>query len=121
MAHVHPTRGDRRYLVEVLGASASVPDGEGGWTTGTVPMDPPTWRCQITPASVRDLETAAGGTTVARATHIATGDHHPGITTAAQLRFTDVDGRVRTLFVNGVAHPEERGRETVAFCEESTP
>lgn len=90
-----------------------VPDGDGGWTQGLQPLDPPTWRCRVAPASVRELERITAGTPVTHATHIASGPYHPGISTNTQLHF---DGRV--LYVNGVATPEERRIDTIAFCEE---
>ena len=115
------TRGQRRHLVDVIGPTATAPDSDGGWTQTLGPLDPPTWYVSIVPASAADLERMTAGAAVTRASHIVVGDHHPGISTATQLRFTDYDGRPRTFYVSGVLHPEERGRETVAFCEEHVP
>lgn len=80
------------------------------------PLDPPSWRCRIDPASVRELEYVASGTALARASHILEGDFHPGITTQTQILFNG-----RTFFVNGVINPEERNIDTIAFCEEQIP
>jgi hypothetical protein len=106
-------RGGRRHLVTLTGPTGTVPDGDGGWTQGLGPLDPPTWYCAINPASVRELEYVTSGAPVTRASHILEGDFHPGITTATQIGFNG-----RTFYVNGVINPGERNVDTVAFCEE---
>src|SRR5262245_30229513 len=108
------TRGERRHLVDLVTAGYA-PDGEGGWTPAPVPLDPPTWRCSIEPAAVRDLEAITAGTAVTSATHIVEGDYHAGITTETQILFNG-----RTLYVSGVINPEERNVDTICFCEERT-
>jgi hypothetical protein len=112
-------RGDYRHLVTLAGPGAgNVQNPDGEWVPGpTAPLDPPTWYCAITPATVRDLERLTAGTTVTQATFIFEGDYHAGITTQTQI--TNDDGRV--FYVNGVQNPEERNRTTRAFCSEVVP
>jgi len=110
-------RGDRQHLVTLAGpGSGNVQNPDTGeWVPGLpVSLDPPTWYCSITPATVRDLERLTAGTTVTQATFILEGDYHAGITTQTQI--TKDDGRV--FYVNGVQNPEERNVVTVAFCSE---
>jgi hypothetical protein len=79
-----------------------------------VPLNPPLWWCSIAPASARDLERVASGTTVASATHILEGEYHPGITTKTEL--IHEDGSV--YYVAGVVNPEKRNIVTIALCNE---
>jgi hypothetical protein len=106
-------RGDRRHLVTLQGPGTPT-STDGDWTPGTPePLDPPTWYCSITPATVRDLERLTAGTTLTAASHILAGDYHPGITTETQILF-----RGRTFYVSGVQNPGERNIATIAFCQE---
>lgn len=112
-------RGDRRHLVTLAGPGAgNVQNSDGEWVPGpTAPLDPATWYCAITPATVRDLERLTAGSAVAQATFILEGDYHAGITT--QTTITKDDGRV--FYVNGVQNPEDRNILTRAFCSELVP
>src|SRR5262245_15442738 len=90
------TRAERRHLVQLM-TQGYAPDGEGGYVPSPVPLDPPSWRCSIEPASVRELERLTAGTAVTTASYICEGDYHAGITTETQIVFEG-----RTLYVNGV-------------------
>jgi len=102
-----------RMLVEVFGPGSLQPDGAGGWIEAPTPLTPPTWRCEMHPASVRDLERKTAGAVVTTATFVLTGRYHPQIDTQTTIRFQG-----RTLYVNGVQTPDERRIETIAFCSE---
>src|SRR5262245_43536169 len=105
----------RRQLVHVYGPGELQPDGQGGWIEVPEPLDPPTWRCQIKPATVRDLERLTAGTVVSTATYGLTGRYHPGINNHSTVHFEN-----RKFYVNAVQTPEERKIETIAFATEQT-
>jgi hypothetical protein len=108
------TRGAHRHLVSLAGPSGpAVPDGDGGWTTPSAPLDPPTWYVSVRRASVRDVERLAAGTAVASATHLLEGDWHPGITRQSTITF---EGRV--FYVADVVDVEERHVAMVLLCQE---
>ena len=111
------TRGERRHLVTLQGPGTNTQNAEGEWVPGFEALDPPTWWCSISPATVRDLERLTAGTTVTQATFVLEGEYHAGITTQTQI--TKDDGRV--FYVNGVQNPEERNIVTRAFCSELAP
>lgn len=103
-----------RHLVTFEAPGASVPDGDGGFTEGWAPLDPPTWYVTIQAATVRDLERATSGTVTATATHIVHGYYHPGVTTETRMR--DAAGKVYQ--VAGVDNVDQKGEEMELFCEE---
>lgn len=111
-----PPIGTYRHRVSVQNPGAVLPDGDGGYTSGWADADPPTMECSITPATARDLERLAAGTTLTTATHLIRARWHPQITTSSQLIF-----RGRTLAVVYVGNPEERDREIVIVCAEVLP
>jgi head-tail adaptor len=102
-----------RHKVRLQNPGPPVSDGEGGYTQSWTDLTPATWDCSIDPATARDLERVTAGTTLATASHVVRGRYHPGITTATRILFG-----ARTLYVNGVANPEERNVETIALCQE---
>lgn len=106
-------RGEKRHLVTLQGPGASVPDGEGGFTVTPTPLSPPDWYVQILPATARNMERVASGTTVSSASHILTGDYHPGVNTQTEILFEG-----RRFYVRGKVDPEEKHVETIAICEE---
>lgn len=107
------TVAERRQLVHVFGPGSLQPDGAGGWTEAPTPLTPPTWRCRMRPATVRDLERQTAGTVVSNASFVVTGAYRGDIDTQTTVGF---DGR--TFYVNGVVTPDERRIETIAFCSE---
>jgi SPP1 family predicted phage head-tail adaptor len=108
-----PTIGTYRHLVTLETPGVPVPDGEGGFTDGWTPLDPPTWHCSIRAASARDLETLGGGTVLAQATHVIKGHYHKGLTTKARLQF---EGRMFSVVL--VVNVDERDIETNLVCAE---
>jgi head-tail adaptor len=96
--------GEYRHLVTFQNPGASVPDGDGGWTTTFADLTPAQWYVSIEPATARDLERVAAGTVLSTATHIVRGRYHPGVTLATRMLFDD-----RTFSITGKANVEERG------------
>jgi head-tail adaptor len=109
------TIGAYRHVVTLAGLGAPVPDGDGGYTIGPAPLDPPTWHCSIDPATQRELEQVSAGTVITTASHIVRGRWRPDITTETQLTF-----RGRTLHVTSVRNLEERNITLELVCEEQT-
>lgn len=107
----------RPHLVALTAPGELVPDGSGGWTQGSAPLVPPTWQCQIQPATVRDLEQLTSSAIASQATAVITGPYRPDITTETVLTY-----RGKTYRVNGIQSPDELLAETVLFCtEQSAP
>jgi len=109
------TTGQRRHLVKVFGPGELVPDGQGGWIEVPEPLDPPTWRCHIKPATVRDLERLTSGAIVTNASFVMEGRYHAGINTQTTIEFHG-----RTFYVSGMNTPDERRIETTVFATEQT-
>jgi head-tail adaptor len=82
-------RGKYRFRTRVETPGAPLPDGDGGfveqWTPVTV------WWCDIEPATVRNQERLVSNTIAATATHVLSGDYHPGITTLCRLWVPDLE------------------------------
>lgn len=112
-------RGERRHHVTLQGPGETVPDGEGGWTTVTGPLDPPDWWCSITRASVRDLEGVTSGPPLTSATYLLEGDYHPGVTLQTQIILTPpAPAPARTFYVADVINVEERSVDLQLLCHE---
>ncbi len=105
--------GTYRHLVVLEEPGDPVPDPDGGFTEGWLPLDPTVWACSIAPATARDLESIGAGSVLAQATHIVKGRYHPGITTQTRVSF---EGRV--LNVVYVANRDERDMESDVVCVE---
>lgn len=105
--------GQYRHVVALDAPGTPIPDGDGGYTEGWSPLDPPVWDCAITAATARDLETLGAGTVLAQASHVVRGRYHGGITTETRLTFEG-----RTLNVIYVANRDERSIETHLICAE---
>lgn len=108
--------GERRHRVTLDNPGASVPDGDGGYTTGWAPLTPPTMYASIAPATAASLERTAASTVIATATHVIRMPYHAGVTT--QTRLT-VKGR--TFNVIGRVNLDERDIELVLVCAEVVP
>jgi len=108
-----PALGQYRHLVTLQQPGPVVPDADGGYTEGTVPLNPAQWWCAIQPAAAKDLEAIGAGSVLAQGTHIVKGPYHPGITTQAWLLFN-----ARRLNVVYVANRDERSIETDLVCTE---
>jgi head-tail adaptor len=102
----------KRHRV-TLDTSTTTPDGDGGYVEAFAPLDPPALSVNIRSAGAGDLERLQAGTVSATATHVLTGDHHPGITTKTRITFG-----ARHFSVVGVTNPEEGRAEVDIFCAE---
>lgn len=104
--------GEYRHVV-TFQSLVKGPDGDGGiietWTDLL-----PRWHVAIHPATVRDLERLAAGTTVATATHIIRGRYRSDVKVDARMLF---DGR--TFRIMGLASPKEKKRELWLFAVET--
>lgn len=110
--------GELRTIVSLAGPGATVPDGDGGFTQASVPLDPPTWRCAIEKASVRAAERRFSATVTAHATYIMSGRYHPGITNETILTWLDRGGTTHVANVLDVDDTEGAGVETVILISE---
>ena len=106
-------RGAYRHIVTFEAPGVLVPDGDGGYTQGWGPLDPPTWYVAIRPATARDLENSTAGTVTTTASHIVIGDYRPDVTTTTRLIHEG-----RQFEITGIANLEERDRTMHLFCEE---
>ena len=106
--------GSQRHLVTLENPSDPVPDGDGGFTEGWAPLDPPDWDCSIQPATARDLERLVGGTVQATATHLVRGRYHPQITIETRMTF-----KGRQLLVQNVTNVDERDIDLILVCAET--
>lgn len=104
-------RRDKRVLLENPGAP--VPDGEGGYTEGYLPLVPAEVFAHINPASARDLERFAAGTVIATASHVIEILYHPGVTVQTRITYGS-----RLFQVTSVRNPDEANRELVIVAEE---
>lgn len=105
--------GQRRHYVTLYALGSPQPDGDGGFTTTPVPLDPPAAYASIEPATQRDLERVMAGTVVSDASHIVTLPYHAGVSTNTLILFNG-----RQFNVVGMANPEERNIETITVCTE---
>jgi head-tail adaptor len=100
---VRTSISEYRHLVTFQNPGASIPDGDGGWTTTFADLSPAQWYVSIEPATARDLERVAAGTVLSTATHIVRGRYHPGVTLSSRMIFNG-----RTFSITGKANVEER-------------
>jgi len=98
--------GAARHLVTFEDPGDPVPDGEGGYTATPVPLDPPTWKVRIRPATARDAEKVTAGTVITHVSHIVHGRFHPGVSTRSRMLF-----KGHTYQVTSVINLDERDRE----------
>lgn len=110
--------GRRDKWVLLTKPGGSMPDGEGGYTEGYLPLTPPHVYARINPATQADLERAAPGTIIATATHTIEIDYHPQVTVETRIEYADPDTGTRTFSVKSVREPEEARRELVIVAEE---
>lgn len=103
----------RPHRVTLSNPGPPVPDGDGGYTQGATPLNPPALYVSIeSPAGGQD-ERLAPGTVVSSFTRLVTGQYHPQVTTA-----TTIDFNGRKLQVVGKVNIQERNQEMVLTCEE---
>jgi len=113
--------GARVRRVQLDGTGDPVPDGDGGFTEGIAPLDPPFMSAQVQPASARDLERFTSGTVAVTATHMITMPFHPGATTKTRVQWTDDANRPHTANVTGVINVDERCHTTILVVAEQVP
>src|SRR4051812_21372501 len=97
--------GQRDKRIRLDKPGAAVPDGEGGYTEGFVPLTPAEVYAHIAPASASDLERAAVGVTVAQASHVVEMLYHPGVDI-----YTRITYGARVFQVTSVRNPDEANR-----------
>jgi head-tail adaptor len=103
----------RQHLVSLFQPGPPVPDGEGGYTDGYQPLDPPTWWCAIQGLTAADAERVVAGTMQTTASYQVRGPFHPGITTQTRLAF-----RSRWFEVQSVLNEDERDIALTLTCVE---
>lgn len=107
--------GPRRHRVTLANPGPPVPDGDGGYTTGSTPLAPPDLYVAIESPAAQD-ERLAPGTVVSSATRLIIGPYHPQVTTQTVLTYNG-----RTFQVMGVSNVAERNIDMVLTCEERQP
>ena len=114
----HGSVGERQKRVKLQKPGGMVPDGDGGYTEGVVPLDPPQMFARIQPASQADLERVMAGAPQTTATHLVSMPYHPGVTVQAQLLVEDHPRPERLFEIVYISNPEERDAEMVLVCAE---
>jgi hypothetical protein len=109
-----------RHLVRLDEPGPPVPDGEGGWTEGSVPLNPPAWYCSIEAATAYGMEREIAGTVSATASHLLRGRFHPGISTTTRIFLTDLHrgGVERRFEVESVRTLDEAGVQLAVLAHE---
>ena len=107
-------RGSYRHLVRLEHPGKPIPDGLGGYTEVWAPLTPAQWFCAIAPAATRVVERLTAGMIQATATHLVTGDFHPGITTETRL----ITEEGQTLQVQTVTDVQARRETLILVCAE---
>jgi head-tail adaptor len=105
--------GTYRHRVSLENPTGNVPDGDGGFTNGYAPLDPPVVDASIQAASARDLERVTAGTVLATATHLVRMRFHPGVTVLTRLTF-----KGRVFEVQSVQNVDERDIALILICAE---
>jgi head-tail adaptor len=113
MATVSHPVGAYRHRVGLANPTGFVPDGDGGYTEGFAPLDPPDMDASIEAASTRDLERVTAGTVLATATHLVRMRFHPGVTVQTRITFGD-----RVFEVQSVTNVDERNIALILICGE---
>jgi head-tail adaptor len=112
------TTGNTRHLVTLDVIGSPVGDGDGGYTEGAVPLNPPTWYCSMASATA-GREAPRAGTISATATHRLRGRFHPEISVRTRITFQDPHrGTTRVFAVESVETVEERGAELEVIAHE---
>jgi SPP1 family predicted phage head-tail adaptor len=112
------TINEKRTRITLQGpAGPPVPDGDGGHTQDYVDLDPAQTQAHIAPATARNLERAAAGSTLALATHLITIWYRPDVTTQTRV----IVPPNRRLNVLSVTDPAGDARELALVCTEIAP
>jgi head-tail adaptor len=113
--------GDRPHWVRFMGPGTAVPDGDGGYTTTPVPLDPPGLFGRVAPATAADMERMTAGTVISTATHLVAIPYHPQVTTQTRVLYTDLLNQEHDFNVVAVNNPEMRNVELLLTCVELVP
>jgi head-tail adaptor len=98
--------GKTEHLVTFDDPGEPVGDGEGGYTTTPVPLQPAHWFVRIRPATMKDTEHLTAGTVITHVSHIVHGRYHPGVSTRTRMTF---EGHVYQI--TSVTNADARGLE----------
>lgn len=109
---------ERPHWVRFVTPGPQVPDGDGGYTGGEVPLDPAGMFGRVAPATQADMERNAAGTVLSTATHLIAIPFHPQVTTEARVLFTDLHNVEHQFSVIAVSNREFRDVDMVLTCVE---
>jgi hypothetical protein len=112
--------GILRQTAALSARTAPVGDGDGGYTTPYVALDPAQWRCAIERASATNANRHFAASVIAYATHILRGRYHPDISTGTRIVWTDRNGDSHTADVVDAVDTEGAGVETMVAAVEQT-
>lgn len=110
--------GLRDKWVLLQDPGGSMPDGEGGYTEGWLPLDPPNAYVHISPMSQADLERAAAGTTIVTGMYVVDMDYHAQVTVKTRMEYEDPDRGTRLFQVTSVRNPNEDRRSLILSAVE---
>jgi SPP1 family predicted phage head-tail adaptor len=112
------TINEKRTRIGLQGPTGPpIPDADGGHTQGYADLDPPGAQASIAPATARNLERSAAGSTLALATHLITIWYRPDVTTKTRVSIPPA----RLLNVLSVTDPAGDQRELALVCTEIAP
>jgi head-tail adaptor len=110
--------GDRTRKLLLDNPGGSVPDGDGGYIEGWVPLAPPTMWARVNPATQADLERYAAGTVLSSQTFLIEMPYHREVSVLTRIQMPDPDRGLRTFQVKSVRNLDEARRELVIVAEE---
>jgi head-tail adaptor len=109
---LRPTSQQRHRVT--LDRAAQVPDGDGGYIEGWLPLTPPSMWAAIQPATPRGLEKVTASVAVqAIATHLVVLDYHPQLTIESRLTYHS-----RAFQIHVIENVDERNLQLVLVCSE---
>ena len=103
--------GERSHRVLLENPGGSVPDGDGGFIEGWVPIGNAWGR--VAPASAEDVERVVAGTVTALLPYIVTVPYLAGVSTLTRVTYHG-----RLFAVLGVRNVDERNVRLEVICEE---
>jgi head-tail adaptor len=103
----------KRHRVFLQNPGATVPDGDGGYVSTWIDLDPPFMSASLTAPEAVDLERFQANTTIASTSRRVDMSYHPQITTKTRMVLNG-----RTLSVVGVNDPDELHARLVLLCVE---
>lgn len=118
MAVKRTPAGLRTTLFAFAEPGPRVDDGDAGYRTSELPLEPAELWGSIAPAAPKDLEKLAAGTTLAVGSFLIVVPYHAGVTTKTILRWQDRAGNGHVAHVTGYSNPDQLGIETVIVAAE---